>query len=67
MTALFVALPKAGEHVRWERMVPIIAGSIVLIALGKKMIIVILPLLVLIGILLALFRPRPKPRPPRMK
>ncbi len=67
MTALFLALPKPGEHVRWERLAPIIAGSIVVLALGKKMIVVILPLVIVIGILLALFRPRTKPRPPRVK
>lgn len=65
MTALFLALPKSGEHVRWERLAPIIAGSIVLVALTKRMILVILPMLVIIGILLTLFRPRSKPRPPR--
>jgi hypothetical protein len=65
MSALFLALPKAGEHVRWERLAPIIVGSVVLIALTKRMILVILPLLLVIGIALTIFRPKPKPRPPR--
>lgn len=67
MTALFLALPKAGEQARWERLAPVIIGAIVLMALAKKMVVVILPLLILIGILLTLFRPRPKQRPPRSK
>ena len=65
MVALFLALPKAGEHVRWERFVPIIVGAVVLIALSKRMILVALPAIVVIGILLAFLRPRTKPRPPR--
>ena len=67
MTALFLALPKSGEHVRWERLAPIIIASVVIIGLAKKMTLVILPMLVVIGILLTLFRPKSKPRPPRVK
>jgi len=67
MVALFLALPKAGEHVRWERLTPVIVGAVVLMALAKKMVLVILPLLVIIGILLTIFRPRDKLRPPRPK
>lgn len=66
MVALFFALPKSGDHVRWERLAPIIVASVVIIGLAKKMTLVILPMLVIIGILLTLFRPKPKPRPPRM-
>lgn len=65
MTALYFALPKPGEQVRWGRLIPVIAGSIVVIALAKKMILVILPMLIILGILLALLRPRAKQRPPR--
>lgn len=67
MIALFLALPKSGEHVRWERLTPVIVGSVILMALAKKMILVILPMLVIIGILLTIFRPRDKLRPPRAK
>jgi hypothetical protein len=67
MTALFLALPKAGQNVRWERLVPIIAGSIILITLSKRMILVALPAILVVGILLSILRPRPKQRPPRGK
>jgi hypothetical protein len=67
MVALFFALPKPGEHVRWERLVPIFLGSVVLIVLSKRMILVALPLIIVVGILLAFLRPRSKPRPPRAK
>ena len=67
MLALFFALPKSGEHVRWERLAPIIVVSVLIIGLAKKMTLVILPMLVVIGILLTLFRPKSKPRPPRVK
>lgn len=67
MTALFLALPKSGEHVRWERLAPIIVGSVVLIALTKRMILIILPMIIIIGILMTLFRPKTKPRPPRAR
>lgn len=67
MTALFLALPKAGETVRWERLVPIIVGSVVLITLTKRMILVALPVIIVVGVLLSILRPRSKPRPPRAK
>ncbi len=67
MTALFLALPKSGEHVRWERLTPVIVASVIIMALAKKMVLVILPMLLIIGILLTIFRPRDKLRPPRAK
>ena len=67
MTALYFALPQPGESVMWGRLAPIIAGSVVLIVLSKKIILVALPMLLVIGIVLAIFRPRSKFRPPRVK
>lgn len=67
MTALYFALPKAGDHVRWERLTPIIILCAVVIGFAKKMFLVILPMLAIIGILLVIFRPREKTRPPRAK
>ncbi len=67
MSALFLALPKSGEHVRWERLTPIFIGVVLLVVFAKRMILVILPLLAVIGILQTFLRPRPKERPPRSK
>jgi hypothetical protein len=67
MTALFLVLPKAGEHARWERMLPVVVGVIAMVAFNRKMIFAILPLLVIIGILMTVLRPRDKYRPPRQR
>ncbi|MDB5390206.1 MAG: hypothetical protein JWM11_5852 [Planctomycetaceae bacterium] len=65
MTALFFVLPKESENARWERLLPIIVGTVLLIAFSKKMIIAILPMLLVIGVLMTVLRPRDKFRPPR--
>lgn len=65
MLALFFVLPKHGENARWDRILPVFVGLVGLIAFSKKMIIVILPMLLVIGVLLTILRPRDKFRPPR--
>jgi hypothetical protein len=65
MTALYLVLPKAGDSARWDRLLPICVGAVLLMAFSRKLIIAILPMLVLIGILMTVLRPRDKFRPPR--
>lgn len=65
MIALFLVLPKRGDSARWDRVLPFFVGLIALIAFSKKMILVMLPMLLVIGVLLAILRPRDKFRPPR--
>lgn len=65
MTALFLVLPKAGDTARWERLLPVFVGTVLLIAFSRKMIIAILPMLLIIGVLMTFLRPRDKFRPPR--
>lgn len=67
MAALYLALPKPGDNVRWERIAPIFVGTVVLIVLSRKMILVLLPLLLVAGVLMVLTRPRDRFRPPRPK
>ena len=65
MLALFFVLPKRGENARWNRILPVFVGLVGLIAFSKRMILVILPLLLVIGVMLTILRPRDKVRPPR--
>jgi len=63
MAALWFALPKPGEEVRWARFAPILLVAVVAIVLTRKMILVLLPAVIVAGIVLTLLRPKSKRRP----
>ena len=60
LAALWFALPAPGERVRWARIAPMLAVAVVLIVVTRRMILVLIPGLVVVGILLALLRPKNK-------
>lgn len=62
MSALWLALPRRGENIAWERAVPLIAGAVFLIAVGKRALIVALPLVIVVVLAAIFIRPRPKTR-----
>jgi hypothetical protein len=63
MFALWLALPKPGEEVRWAKLSRYIVGAVILMVLTKKMILVAIPLFAAAGVLELMLRPRPKQRP----
>jgi hypothetical protein len=63
LAALWMALPKPGEQVRWAKLSPYIVAAAVLMVLTKKLIILAVPLLMVLGFLELMLRPRPKRRP----
>lgn len=63
MSALWFAVPAKGAKLAWDKILPILVGGIVLIALSRKLIIVALPLSIAVGLLIYFLRPRPKQRP----
>ncbi|HVW01520.1 MAG TPA: hypothetical protein VHB77_14305 [Planctomycetaceae bacterium] len=60
--ALWMALPAPGERIgiRWARIAPLLSVAVVLIVATRKMILVLIPALIVVGILLALLRPKDK-------
>lgn len=65
MGALWLALPRAGQSVRMERMAGFFVAAVLLIVLSRKLILFILPMALVIGALLMILRPKPTNRPPR--
>jgi len=63
MGALWFAVPVRGAEVAWEKMMPILVGGIVLIALFKRVILVALPIAVGVGAIAYFLRPRKKNKP----
>lgn len=63
MAALWFAVPAKGAAVAWNKLMPIIAGSIVLIAMFRKVMIVALPAAIAVGAIAYFLRPRTKQKP----
>ncbi len=63
MSALWFAVPAKGAKVNWDKVLPVLVGGIVLIALSRRIMIVALPLAIAVGVLAYFVRPRPKQRP----
>lgn len=63
MTALWFAVPAKGAELVWEKILPVLAGGLVLIALAKRLLIVALPLAIAVGVAAYFLRPRHKERP----
>jgi len=63
MTALWFAVPAKGAQLVWEKILPIVAGGLVLIVLAKRVIIVALPLAIAVGAAAYMLRPRNKEKP----
>mgnify|MGYP007059454760 FL=1 len=63
MTALWFAVPAKGAELAWEKILPILAGGLVLVALAKRVMIVALPLAIAVGVAAYFLRPRHKPKP----
>lgn len=62
MVALWLALPRKGENIAWEKALPLVLGAIILIAVSKRALIVVLPLVIVVAIAAVFIRPRPKHR-----
>lgn len=60
---LWLALPATGGSLAWNKIIPVIIGLAVLVAVSRRAFLFLLPGIVLLGILLALLRPRKKHRP----
>lgn len=60
LAAVWLALPRPGEKVVWERLVPVVIGTLVFVALAGKAFQRLLPLAIVIVTLLYFLRPRPK-------
>ena len=63
MGAMWVALPAFADSVFFEKLTPLIAGGMVLLAVFQKRFVVLVPLLAVILVFGVILRPRPKQRP----
>jgi len=63
LSALWFAVPAKGAELVWDKILPILAGGLVLIVMAKRVIIVALPLAIAVGLLAYFLRPKHKPKP----
>lgn len=63
MGALWVALPALGDSSFFEKLTPLIAVGMILLAVLQKRFLVLMPLLAVILVIGVVLRPRPKERP----
>ena len=65
--ALWLALPRQGQHLAWEKGLPIVVAVIVVLAFVRgswRVLIYAIPAAIVVGIAAAFLRPRSKRRPP---
>jgi hypothetical protein len=65
--ALWLALPKQGEHLAWEKCLPGVVAVIVVLSFVRgswRFLIYAVPAAIVVGIAAAFLRPRSKRRPP---
>ena len=66
--ALWLALPKQGDNIAWQKAFPVVMAVIVVLAFfkrgGGRMLLYVVPLAIVVGIAAAFIRPRPKRRRP---
>jgi hypothetical protein len=65
--ALWLALPKQGEHLAWEKCLPAAVAVIVVLSFMKgswRVLIYAIPAAIVVGIAAAFLRPKSKRRPP---
>ncbi|MSR60098.1 MAG: hypothetical protein EXS05_21070 [Planctomycetaceae bacterium] len=60
LAALWLALPRQGESVAWERLVPVLVGTLIFVALAGRALRYLLPVAFIVGLVLFFLRPRPK-------
>ncbi|HEY2251363.1 MAG TPA: hypothetical protein VGH74_09895 [Planctomycetaceae bacterium] len=66
--ALWLALPRQGESLAWEKCLPAVVAVITVLAFVRgswRVLIYAIPAAIVVGIAAVFLRPRPKRRPPR--
>jgi hypothetical protein len=65
--ALWLALPRQGEHVAWDKCLPVVVSVIVVLSFVRgswRVLLYVIPAAIVVGIAAAFLRPRTKRRPP---
>jgi hypothetical protein len=68
LAALWLALPKQGENLAWEKCLPAFIAVIVVLSFIRgswRVLLIVIPAAIVIGIAAVFLRPRSKRRPPR--
>jgi len=65
LAALWLALPNQGENLAWGRMLPVGLVFIAACVRGGKILIIVIPIALFVGIIATFIRPGPKRRPPK--
>ncbi len=66
--ALWLVLPRQGEHLAWEKCLPPLVTVIVFLSFvrgSSRFLLYAIPAAIVVGIAAVFLRPRPKRRPPR--
>jgi hypothetical protein len=62
MGALWLVLPPRGESWVWSKIAVVVIPALLIVALGRRIPLIVLPIAAVVGIVALLLRPKPKRR-----